>query len=1539
MAKLFFKVATDWQEVVKLRDEIARLEEALKRAGANGALELTRQLQSARARFRELTDAAAVSAAQISSVGVRASNTGSEADELSNKLKGLAKVMAGAFAVDKLKDFAMQAAYVRGEFQQLEASFKTLIGNKDKADDLMNQLIRTAATTPFQMSDVAGGAKQLLAYGVAAENVNTTLIRLGDIAAGLSIPLGDLTYLYGTTLTQGRLYTQDFNQFVGRGIPLAEELAKQFGVTKGEVKKLVEEGKVGFPQIEAAIISLTSQGGKFGGLMEAQSKTITGQISNIEDSIEQMYNEIGRANEGAIFDALSVASSLIEKWREIGKVVIAAAAAFGTYRAVLMVVATYHKIVAAWSAVQAFFSLAKAVRGAKDAMLLFNLACSANPVGLIISALGAAVSAFYLFGDRTDEAAERSGRFGEATEKAGAEVESLYGVLASADTTSKTYATTQDELIKKAEEYGIKIDKEKDKHQQLIEVKQELIQLMREEAIERERANMIDDATNLYAERAKEARESLSQALTGKGFNAAEAGMLHQLVDSKEIEEYARLLNKVRQLSGTDGWKEANAEFQSHIESILSKVNLYTQELGKNKQEQYKAKQALRDYLLSVGEAEIAVRASISATNRSAQASRNASEAVAHLSDEERRHAQQARNSRMTVDQLNNHLRSLIETYNNAKIGISIQYEEINPPEWMKKFSSKEAKKIADWYTAQFNEMARLESETGRKHYRVIGGVKMSTHDVGVRAGQYSNQAKSQEVAEEKAAAEKREKDKKKKKEAEREAKRAAKRAETERKQRAEEAAKKQAEIKKESIAIAQANKEAVLEAEKAEIDAMKDGVAKSKRFADFELKERLADIEKQKKSEIEKIREFELLKWEAENPKRSQQEVNKARDRIANSVGEEDLSMEQKKRFQALTDLAIAEHKRAMDELSSAEESSMNDYLSNYGTLQEKKLAVIASYNKKIANATTEGEKKSLVAEKKQALADIDLQSLKKDLQLDKVFGDLDKVGTDALKGLKNALESFIKTNKDLSPEQLKDLAEALERIKDEANERSPFTALRDAILDLTKAQEAYNKAVREGSKEDRESAKEIRRKALVEAMKAKNAALKEVGEYMDAARSVTDSLESMGVSIPESIKGAMEGLGEVLSGLESIDLTKPASIISGAFKTIGGVFKSVTSLFGSENREWEKLSVQYEKLSSIWDALIDKKQEYISKSYGQEAARETENVKKLLEAEKKGLEAVAKSRLNYRKKGDHSVWYNMYHGRKGHEGYAWKDIADGVSEVIGKEFTGMEDLIGLTEEQWEALVTRYPEYVANLDEDFLNYLNEIRGKEEAIKEATEAQTEKWTGFTKDSFVDEFISGLKDMDKSAEDFSKDLEKYMFDAMVGAMANEGMRKQLDKILSDFEADISDNGIVDNADELKQRYQDLAKEYTEKRDKLAETMGIEKEDDYTQEASVGAFQTMSQETGEELNGRFTALNITTDTIAGKMDLMQTSVAAFIAQVTQSAQNFTSVLDESRSIQAKSYLELAQINERQGNWDKPMKQMFRDITDIKNGLKKI
>ena len=329
-----------------------------------------------------------------------------EGRKIDDTMSRIGKTVAGVFAVAQMKEFATSVVNVRGEFQKLEISFKTMLGSEEKAARLMDQLVKTAATTPFSMGDIAKSAKQLLAYGLEAEKVNDTLIRLGDIAAGLSIPINDLAYLYGTTMVQGRLYTQDLNQFLGRGIPLMEELAKQFGVAESEVKKLVEEGKVGFPQVQQAIVNLTSEGSKFGGLMEAQSKTIAGQISNIEDQIEQMFNEIGKSSEGAISGALSVTSEVIEHWEEIGKVLLTVIATYGAYKAAVIAVAAAHKLMALWQTAQAFLSLVPAITSAKDAMLLFNLVCKANPLGLVLSVLAAAVTAFALFADTQDETEE-----------------------------------------------------------------------------------------------------------------------------------------------------------------------------------------------------------------------------------------------------------------------------------------------------------------------------------------------------------------------------------------------------------------------------------------------------------------------------------------------------------------------------------------------------------------------------------------------------------------------------------------------------------------------------------------------------------------------------------------------------------------------------------------------------------------------------------------------------------------------------------------------------------------------------------------------------------------------------------------------------------------------------------------------------------------------------------------------------------------------------------------------------------------------------
>ena len=231
----------------------------------------------------------------------------------------------------------------RSQFQQLEISFNTMLGSADKSKQLMDELIQTAAHTPFDLSSVTSGAKQLLAYGTEAKDVNKTLVQLGDIASGLNIPLGELVYLYGTTVSQGRMFTMDLRQFMGRGVPLAEELGKILHQNTTEVQESVSKGKVTSDIFKEAIANMTQAGGRFGGLMEQQSKTLEGQWSNIGDSIQQMFNEIGKKSEGVFSSGLSIISAMVENWQEVIKVIGVATVAVGSYRASLMAAASIRK--------------------------------------------------------------------------------------------------------------------------------------------------------------------------------------------------------------------------------------------------------------------------------------------------------------------------------------------------------------------------------------------------------------------------------------------------------------------------------------------------------------------------------------------------------------------------------------------------------------------------------------------------------------------------------------------------------------------------------------------------------------------------------------------------------------------------------------------------------------------------------------------------------------------------------------------------------------------------------------------------------------------------------------------------------------------------------------------------------------------------------------------------------------------------------------------------------------------------------------------
>ena len=300
------------------------------------------------------------------SIGNTAEKEGSRIDSIFRKLTIAA---AGFFTAQQALEYANKIATIRGEYQQLEVAFNTMLGSKAKADALMDKVIETAAKTPFDLQGVASGAKQLLAYGVASEDVTNRLVQLGNIAAGLSIPLNDIVYLYGTTMVQGRLFTQDVRQFMGRGIPLVKELSKELGKTEEEINAMVTAGKIGFPEVQKVLDNLTNSGGMFYNLMEEQSKTISGKISNLEDGISVMFNNIGKSSEGIINSVLDSAATVVENYEEVGETIQELIVTYGAYKAAIMTVAATQSAVTTIKATGEAEELAKLLTVEQQAVI------------------------------------------------------------------------------------------------------------------------------------------------------------------------------------------------------------------------------------------------------------------------------------------------------------------------------------------------------------------------------------------------------------------------------------------------------------------------------------------------------------------------------------------------------------------------------------------------------------------------------------------------------------------------------------------------------------------------------------------------------------------------------------------------------------------------------------------------------------------------------------------------------------------------------------------------------------------------------------------------------------------------------------------------------------------------------------------------------------------------------------------------------------------------------------------------------------------
>lgn len=650
----------------------------------------------------------------------------------------------------------------------------------------------------------------------------------------------------------------------------------------------------------------------------------------------------------------------------------------------------------------------------------------------------------------------------------------------------------------------------------------------------------------------------------------------------------------------------------------------------------------------------------------------------------------------------------------------------------------------------------------------------------------------------------------------------------------------------------------AALQAEnrKEEIDRMQAGTEKKLAQIEYDYKARKEEINRQEAD------------WKRENKE------------AGISTGGNGLTPEQTDALAAARDSNDKNRSAALaatfEEEKEQEAEAMRDYLSEYGNYEEKKLAITQEYEKRIAEAATEGEQKTLQEELKKKMADLDMEELKEGLDWESVFGDLDKVSTESLQSLRTRLKEYIDTQKDLKPDSLKDLVRAIDSIDKKLNERNPFTALKTSIsqvqsttLSVKEAQEAYNKAVREGTEAEQQNAKatldaarNAKQKALAEATDSLHNSVGQVKEYVGAAEDLLGLVEQFGIDPPEWMGEWLDGMGQTLDGLESIDLTRPMSILTGGIKALGGVVKQVFSLggiinwSGSNAKEVQATMERLTNRNELLQTSIEDLTDTIKQSRGTKSVAAYRDAYKMQQETNSNYLQMAMAQAGYH--GSHHSW-NYYWG-----GFSQAQI-DKLSGQIGRQWDG--NLWSLSPEEMKALrsnVDMWTQiqntgkggYGGRLTEKLDDYIDQA-GK---LEELTDQLYEGLTGISFDGMYSSFIDNLMNMKYGAKDAAEDISEYFMRAMLSNKIGEMYSEKLKGWWEKFGKAMEDNELTEaERNALTEEYMQYVDEALALRDNLAAATGYDKTEagGTSQSAKAGGFTAMTQDQGTKLEGMFTS----------------------------------------------------------------------------------
>lgn len=1450
-----------------------------------------------------------------------------EGERIDNAMANIGKSMAGIFAVSKLKDFAVQVAKVRGEFQQLEVAFQTMLGSKAQADALMSQLIRTAATTPFGMTDIANSAKQLLAYGVAADEVNETLIRLGDIAAGLSIPINDLAYLYGTTMVQGRLYTQDLNQFLGRGIPLMKELADQFGVAESKVKDLVQEGKVGFQEVQKAIISLTSEGSQFGGLMEAQSKTITGQISNIEDAIEQMFNELGKQQEGVISGTLSAVSWMVDHWQEIGKAIMVVITAYGTYKAAVLAVAAAHKIANIAGSVQAFLSLTKSVHSAKDAMLLFNMACSANPLGLVIGVVAAAAVSFGLFSSSTSKAQVMTEKYGETAATAINRVDTLTKSMNGLTAGSSSHKKVLSELNGILEEYGLSALEEGASIDEVNAKREQAIELIKQEAIERQRLNALDAGAEEYKKALEDAfkgmYEGLSEAQTGvmgtpyvdfftdndelQGNAAAISTIIRDIVQNN--------ISKIADKTGDEYEKGLN-EMYALIQDRMRAIGISEETIASAWMDDgfFYHSNIIADYIGAVQGAQEANTRYNQSVEANAAAERAAAGETMSFSDKMNATRQSLSKAADDTHALYKRIKTLMSQYSDNNIGFHISFDG-EVPEWMTKMEIPELNRLAAHFSA-------LGQTLGEGQSASVNGVTYTKQQALQRGALYAQAAEQKQTAADKAQkeADATEKERKRKAEA------AAKAAERERKQIADQTADRNKQLDEYDKQLAVQTEQNALDLRQQKLDLEQDGFDKEMALLTLNYDKLIAENDKREREMLSALANKQLLEWMNENPKATkEQQVDFLKGKLniesPTAPSRKDLAPEQQAQLEAYETIANQIKLKGQEELYKRLLSEFQDYETRRTAINKEyddkrkaleemppetagREAAIAELERQRIESLKRVNNEEVEALQKSSALMIDLFSDatdKSDKQMRKLIDDANQL----LNYLKNTDSADITpqfgfTAEQLralqaSPDQIKAITDKVKELQESVNKSNPFKSLSKAIQDIfnPKDEKTKNKSIESKLKTLGASASECA--DMVGGVASKLSEMFEASGNQGAADAM-DAVSDAMTSVSNIGKGFAEGglIGGIAAAAgEAIGYVTKAFQANARHKAaLKEILKEVTAQQRAYNLALMEESLAYEKADTVFGTL-----DYLK------AANAVTVMKDAWAALNEEIRGTTEQQKKFQSR--YSLFNGLFMSSHSKLKQAYAGLAD-IEIKTGHKKTGLFGW-GKGKDLYSSILSVYPELIDKQGKFNVELAKSIidtrtfngEGKEalqyiidlyEEAEKAYEQVKDYLSGIfgelgntMSDALVDAFRNGTDAAEAFADSVTKMLENIgqqmifsaLFsgiiqqanDQMLEVMTNQSLSEEqkFNQYISILDA--MTTGILGQQD----NYNDLMERYK----KLAEGKGIDLWDADSESgrtASSKGIASASQDSVDELNGRATAIQGHTFSIAENTQLL-------------------------------------------------------------------